>query len=175
MCKNRWRFDFKFFTLSWRHHEGHGVSNHRRHQCLFNRMFRRESKKRSKLRVTLYEGDPPMTSGFPSQRAGNAETISILWQHHGEPITLGILCGMVVPVLVSWQQILCTWMTFAENANNCVKFILISRNRISRMNGSNFINKQHIPNAWWYAKISWLPTVFLDICWLSDKHIHRWV
>ena len=85
MCKNHWRFDFKFFTLSWRHHEGHGVSNHRRLQCLFNRMFRRESKKRSKFRVTLYEGDPTMTSGFPSQRAGNAETISILWQHHGEP------------------------------------------------------------------------------------------
>ena len=43
----------------------------------------RRSKKISKLCVTgLWEGNPPVTGGFPSQRASNAENISICWRHH---------------------------------------------------------------------------------------------
>ena len=50
------------------------VSNHQRLGCLLNRLFRRSSKKTSKLRVTgLCEGKPPVTGGFPSQRASKAE------------------------------------------------------------------------------------------------------
>ena len=46
------------------------VSNHQRLDCLLNRLFGRKSKKISKLRVTgLYEEDPSVTDGFPSQRA----------------------------------------------------------------------------------------------------------
>ena len=49
--------------------ERDGFSNHRRLECWLNRLFRRRSKKRSKLRVTgLCEGNPPMAGGFPSQR-----------------------------------------------------------------------------------------------------------
>ena len=41
---------------------------------LSNRLLRRRSKKTSKLRVThLCEGNPPVTHGFPSQRASNTE------------------------------------------------------------------------------------------------------
>ena len=48
-----------------------------------NRVFRRGSKKTSKLRVTgLSEGNPPVTGGIPSQRASNAENVSIWWRHH---------------------------------------------------------------------------------------------
>ena len=36
----------------WRHNEWDGVSNHRRIGCLLNRLFRRRSKKTSKLLVT---------------------------------------------------------------------------------------------------------------------------
>ena len=39
-------------TLQWRHNEPYGVSYHRRLDCLFSRLFRRGSKKTSKLRVT---------------------------------------------------------------------------------------------------------------------------
>ena len=47
-------------TLQWRHIERDGVLNHRCIDCLLNRLFRRRSKKTSKLRVTgLYEGNPP--------------------------------------------------------------------------------------------------------------------
>ena len=38
--------------LRWRHNERDSVSNHQPHSCLLNRLFRRRSKKTSKLRVT---------------------------------------------------------------------------------------------------------------------------
>ena len=64
---------FKGTSLQSRHNECDGVSNHRRLDCLLNRLFRRRSKKTSKLSVTgLCEGNPPVTDGFPSQRASNA-------------------------------------------------------------------------------------------------------
>ena len=50
----------KIFPSRWRHTDRDGVSNHQPHDCLFNRLFRRRSKKTSKLRVTgLCAGNPP--------------------------------------------------------------------------------------------------------------------
>ena len=73
-------------TLEWRHNERNGVSNHRHLDCLFSLLFRRPSKKTPKPRVTgLYEGNPPVTGGFPSQRASDAENVSIWWRHHVTP------------------------------------------------------------------------------------------
>ena len=46
--------------LHWRHNDQDGVSNHQPHGCLLNRLFRRRSKKTSKLRVT---GLIPRTKG----------------------------------------------------------------------------------------------------------------
>ena len=44
-----------------------------------NVCFRRTSKKTSKIRATgLCEGNPPVTEGFPSQGASNAENVSHL-------------------------------------------------------------------------------------------------
>ena len=40
------------FALHWRHNDRDGVSNHRRLDCLLNHLFKRRSKKASKLRVT---------------------------------------------------------------------------------------------------------------------------
>ena len=39
-------------SLHWRHNRHDGVSNHQPHDCLLNHLFRRRSKKTSKLRVT---------------------------------------------------------------------------------------------------------------------------
>ena len=48
----------KSFPSYWRHNDHEGVSNHQPHGCLLNRLFRRRSKKTSKLRVTgLCEGN----------------------------------------------------------------------------------------------------------------------
>ena len=69
----------------------HGVSNNRGLDRFLNHLFRRRSQKTSKLWVTgLCEGYPPVTAGFPSQRASNAENVSIWWCHHGR---LGISSG----------------------------------------------------------------------------------
>ena len=78
-------------TLQWRHNKRDGVSNHQTHDCLLNRLFRRRSKKTSKLRVTgLCEGNSPVTGEFPAQRASNAGNVSIWWRHHDirwDPVT----------------------------------------------------------------------------------------
>ena len=51
--------------LPWHHNERDVVSNHQPHNCLLNRLFRRRSKKTSKLRITgLCEGNWPVTGEF---------------------------------------------------------------------------------------------------------------
>ena len=73
----------KLPPLWWRNHGRDGVSNHKPHHCLLNRLFRRRSKKTSKLRVTgLCAGNWPGTGEFPGQMASNAENVSIWWRHH---------------------------------------------------------------------------------------------
>ena len=75
-----WLHDSPF---QWRHNGRDGVSNHRRLDCLLNRLFRRRSKKTSKHRVTgLCEGNSRVTGEFPAQKASNAENISIWWRHY---------------------------------------------------------------------------------------------
>ena len=74
-------------ALHWRNNERDGVSNHQPHDCLLNCLFRRGSKKTSKLRVIgLCEGNSPMTGESPAQKASNAENASIWWHHHAQHI-----------------------------------------------------------------------------------------
>ena len=69
-----------------------GVSNHRLRDCLLKRLFRCRSKKTLKLRVTGFcEGNSPVTVEFPTQRASNAENVSIWWRHHVLQITVSSL------------------------------------------------------------------------------------
>ena len=70
-------------TLQWRHNGRDRVSNHQHHDCLLNDLFRRRSKKTSKLRVTgLCAGNSRVPGEFPAQMASNAENVSIWWRHH---------------------------------------------------------------------------------------------
>ena len=83
--KNMWEMHLWHFicTLQWRHNGHDSVSNHQPHGCLLNRLFRRRSKKTSKLRVTgLCTGNSPGTGEFPAQMASYAENVSIWWRHH---------------------------------------------------------------------------------------------
>ena len=67
--RHRWIYDTTIYgrfgkvhltPLRWRHNDHAGVSNHQPHGCLLNRLFRRRSKKTSKLRVTgLCVGNSP--------------------------------------------------------------------------------------------------------------------
>ena len=68
----------------WRHNGRDSVSNHQPHDCLLNRLFRRRSKKKSKLRVTgFWAGNSPGTGEFSTEMVCNAESVSIWWRHHG--------------------------------------------------------------------------------------------
>ena len=62
------------------------MSCHRRLDCLLIRLLWRKSKKTPKLRVTgLCDGSWPVTGEFPSQRAINAENVSIWWRQYDMP------------------------------------------------------------------------------------------
>ena len=76
---------WRHYILRWRHNDHDSVSNHQPHGCLLNRLFRRRSKKTSKLRVTgLCVGNSPGTGEFPAQMASYAENVSIWWRHHDD-------------------------------------------------------------------------------------------
>ena len=68
-------------SLQCRYNERDVVSNHRRFDCFLDLLFRRISKKTPKLRVSgLFVGNPLVIGAFPSQRAGDAENVSIWWR-----------------------------------------------------------------------------------------------
>ena len=78
----------KKWTLEWRHNGAMASQIIQPNYSLFKRLFRRRSKKTSKLRVTgLCSGKSPGTGEFPAQMASNAEIVSILWRHHGMGFT----------------------------------------------------------------------------------------
>ena len=84
------------WSLQWCHNECNGVSNHPYPDCLFNHLFRRNSKKTSKLRVTdLYEGNLSVTGGFPSLKASIMENVSIWWCHHDVKPQQSLNCGLI--------------------------------------------------------------------------------
>ena len=62
--------------LQWRHNGRDSVWNHQPHDCLLNHIFRRRSKKTSKLRITgLCAGNSPGTGAFPAQMASNVKNV----------------------------------------------------------------------------------------------------
>ena len=74
---------FNHVSLQWCHNEHDGVSNHRHFDCFHNHLFRRRSKKISKLRITgLCEGNSQVTGEFQAQGASYVENVSIWWHHH---------------------------------------------------------------------------------------------
>ena len=64
-------------------HERHGVSDHRQLDRLFHGLFKLTMKETSKLCITgpLWK-NPPMTDGFPSRMANDAESDIKLKPHH---------------------------------------------------------------------------------------------
>ena len=105
-----WRtinYSSRWYSLLWRHNGRDSVSNHQPHDCLFNPLIRRRSKKTSKLRGTvLCVGNSPGTGAFPAQMASNAENVSIWWRHHMKCVYEQIVWGanllVVVMNLNSW-------------------------------------------------------------------------
>ena len=102
------------------------VWNHHPHDRLLNRLFRRRSKKTSKLRVTgLCAGNSPGTGEFPAQMASNVENVSIWWRHHVllSPHSRG---GQLVNSLWSsdnmWHQQF--WTTWVQAIDWCLLMLI---------------------------------------------------
>ena len=94
--------------LHWCHNGRNSVSNHQPHACLLNRLFRRKSKKTSKLHVTgLCLGNSPVTSEFPAKMASNAENVFISWRHNDQNIY-----SCVEQVIVSLGNFVCAMPSF---------------------------------------------------------------
>ena len=104
-------------TLQWRHNGSDGASNHQPHPCLLNRLFRRRSKKTSKLDVTgLCAGNSLGTGEFPAQMASNAENVSIWWRNHAMAID-----ALALNVRQAHPRLPCWWMSqyvFSVYKNN---------------------------------------------------------
>ena len=94
-------------ALRWSHNGRDSVSNHQPHDCLLNLLFRRRSKKASKLCVTdLCVGNSPGTVEFPAHMASNVENASIWWRHHGLSSTAHPISLEAVPYLRwTWRLI----------------------------------------------------------------------
>ena len=98
--EQKWCTFSVYASLLWRQNERHGVSNYRRLDYLFNGLCRWGSKKTSKRRGTgLCEGNSPVTGEFPSQRASNAENVSIWWRHHESKHDVQFSCAIYQPLL----------------------------------------------------------------------------
>ena len=95
ICESRILKMMIIIPLHWCHNGHDSVSNHQPHDCLLNRLFRRRSKKISKLRVTgLCAGNSPETSEFPAQMASSTENVSIWWRHHAKAPHFNITWGI---------------------------------------------------------------------------------
>ena len=145
-------------ALQWRQNGHDSVSNHQPHDCLLNRLFRRRSKKTSKLCVTgLCAGNSPGTGEFPAQMASYAENVSIWWRHH---VTHGYKCHVGSPR--------------ARACLPCVDFrapyleqVLVSLFHNAIMTGTCFQyhwrSVRGIEESWWRIHIKTL-SMLLDLC-----------
>ena len=73
------------FILQWRHNGCDGVSNHSVSIVCSTVFLGADQRKRQKsVSLATCEGNPPVTGGFPSQRASNAINGLIWWCHHSK-------------------------------------------------------------------------------------------
>ena len=109
-------------SLQWRHNGCDSVSNHQPHDCFLNRLFRRRSKKTSKLRVTgLCEGNSPGTGEFLTQMASYAEIFFVWWRHHVE-------CHDVDITFLSCI-LRCWWLRSLIKSKSQVKYLVVTDSR----------------------------------------------
>ena len=151
-------------SIQWRHNEHDGVSNHRCHDCLLNRLFRHRSKKTWKLRVTcLCDGNSPMTGEFPEQTASNVKNVSIWWRHHGNREVLP------ATILLS-QEMLKAGKSKAINAYTWRR----SGVTVNLLSGPYCVGEQSIFGIfWWLYKIS-KSYQHVSLCSPTSHTLNQW-
>ena len=99
-------------------------------------------KKPPKFRVIgLYEGNPPVTGSFPSQKASDAEKVSIWWRHHAYLRNLKTIFGYWAVTYLVKPGIYRAMMLLVNEKQNVMEFInLLDRNVLFPWGHSNTIN-----------------------------------
>ena len=156
-------------TLRWRHNDHAGVSNHQPPGCLLNRLFRRKSKKTSKLRVTgLCAGNSPGTGEFSAQMASYAENVSIWWRHHERKIrhslvTSRLFFSKIQSMTGPWEQDMWrfkpVWIKHSEYWYLAVVLLQMA----STPHSSRYVQHRVILN----------PVISIIDCTRSSFHIHE--
>ena len=108
LSKQSWGWWFE--TLSrplWRHSNAIGNRTHYNDVIMsemtsqitsLKLLFRCKWKKTSTLRVTgLCDGNSPVNSEFPEQRASNVENVSIWWRHHDVAYLILLITCLQIP------------------------------------------------------------------------------
>ena len=87
--------------LQWRHNRRDDVWNHQHHDCLLDLIFRRRSKKTSKLRVTnLCAGNSPVTGEFPAQMGVTRKMFPF------DDVIIHLLTGtqcVIIRMMIHWR------------------------------------------------------------------------
>ena len=102
-------------------YEYHGISKHQQLKCFSTASLSYHQRKhQSSVLLALCEGNPPVTGGFPSQRASNSEIISMSYSYHRQATypppppadVLGSLTGCIfhdfstgLHYPVNWKQL----------------------------------------------------------------------
>ena len=121
-------------SLQWRHNGRDSVSNQQPHDCFLNRLFRRRSKKTSKLRVTgLCAGNSSEADEVPAQMASNAENVSIWWRHHVADLHNHTFCCSLWRLSLSLERVA-----------YCIKYWLIRKDRHYSHDINTLRNSQRI-------------------------------
>ena len=111
-------------SLHWRHNGRDSFSNHKPHECLRNRLFRRRSKKTSQLRVTgLCVGNSSGTGEFPAQMASNAESVSFWWRHHVTHCFYGLTQVLLLSQTYPWNGSHSNWSS--GNSHFALKYYYV--------------------------------------------------
>ena len=153
-------------TLWWRHNKRDCISNHQPYDCLLNRLFRRRSKKTSKLRVTgLCAGNSPGTGEFPAQTASNAENVSIWWRHH---VVLQLGYVFAATGATKMTAIYCRYQTWYTVLVKMVMTFLIFMECL-KDNDSGLLCMQHTSKEFRISHPSNLATTSLQISGILIK------
>ena len=88
--------------------------------------------------LTLCEGNPPVTGGFPSQRASNAESVSMSWSPHGYEAEI-----LQKPFLYYWGSV---WR-YHQSCGFPTQRSYYTESHISLQKSGEFISKKnpHLP------------------------------
>ena len=113
-----------------------------------------DKKKTSKLRVTgLCAGNSPATGEFPTQKASNAENVSIWWRHH-VPV-LGWFSSSVAPGQTYALLLTCAAMGLTGSFSVLRISDVIVRVDERSLKGYRYITRFHCMNCLWTNNQTW--------------------